>query len=113
MNDNDLIGTCDTCGTEYDAWSREGRCGDCGECRTHCTHTVDLPERINVTKVVTYVVADIVRDLQQASEEGAVVTRADVLDYIDGLVSEDFSCGFGHVADLTNVFYTDTNGNEF
>lgn len=38
LNDQELVGTCDTCGTDYDVSSREGRCGDCGECSQHCTH---------------------------------------------------------------------------
>lgn len=32
------IGTCDTCGGEYELASREGRCGECGECAEHCKH---------------------------------------------------------------------------
>lgn len=49
----DEIGTCDTCGTEYDTWSRDGRCGDCGECRTHCTHVKQNDDEIVWQSTIT------------------------------------------------------------
>jgi hypothetical protein len=43
MNDQELLGTCDTCQGRYDVASRDGRCGECGECATHCTHLLGEP----------------------------------------------------------------------
>lgn len=111
MNDEKLIGTCDTCGTEYDVSSRDGRCGDCGECSVHCEHAERLPERINVMKVVTYDVAKISDDIfEQTGERPRSV--AEVADWIENWVKEDFSCGHGHEADIRELIFQDENGEE-
>lgn len=112
MNDQELIGTCDTCDTEYDVSSRDGRCGDCGECSYHCTHTDRLPERINVTRVFSYDVQQIVNDLIESGKEDGTVTLEDVTEYIRDLVAEDFGCPGGHLADLRGLIWQDQDGEE-
>ena len=113
MNDKELIGTCDTCDTEYDVASRDGRCGDCGECSYHCTHADRLPERINVMRVISYDVQQIVNDLIEAGKkDDGKVTLSDVTEYIEGLVADDFSCGYGHTADGRDLIWQDENGEE-
>lgn len=97
----DEIGTCDTCGTEYDTWSRDGRCGDCGECSYHCTHAERLPRNINVMRVVSYDVEQIATEMCDPANgwinglTGATPTRQELttemmLEYIEGWIEEDF-----------------------
>ena len=71
----------------------------------------DLPERINVMKVVTYEVADIVdlikseRDATDTQE--VEVTIGDVMERVEGWVKDDF--GAEHTRFL---IYQDENGDE-
>ena len=55
-----------------------------------------LPEHVNVIKVVSYNVQQIVNDLIEAGQEDGTVTIDNVMDYVEGLAREDFSCGWGH-----------------
>jgi hypothetical protein len=63
-----------------------------------------LPERINVSKTVTYDVVRIVNDLRELGHEGEITTET-VLDYIEDWVSEDFGTD-------TDLIYQDENGEE-
>ena len=62
----------------------------------------NLPERINVIKIITYDVPRIVNDLKEMGHEGDI-TVENVLDYIEDWVEEDF----GNFSDLV---YQDENG---
>ena len=62
----------------------------------------NLPERINVIKIITYDVPRVVKDLKEMGHEGDI-TVENVLDYIDDWVEEDF----GNSNDLV---YQDENG---
>ena len=63
-----------------------------------------LPERINVSKTITYDVPRIVNDLKELGHEGEITTET-VLDYIEDWVAEDF--GTEHT-----LIYQDENGEE-
>jgi len=55
-----------------------------------------LPEHVNVIKVVSYNVQQIVNDLIEAGQKDGTVTIDNVMDYVEELAREDFSCGWGH-----------------
>ena len=71
-----------------------------------------LPERINVMRVISYDVQQIVNDLIESGKEDGTVTLEDVTEYIQDLVAEDFGCGYGHTADTRNLIWQDQDGNE-
>lgn len=88
-----------------------------------------LPERINVMKVVTYTVGDIVSQIMtdreanvwvnSRGESGGYSSRAtddvtldDVMSVIEDWVKDDFGCGWGHDAGLGDLIFQDENGNE-
>ena len=63
----------------------------------------NLPERINVIKVITYNIDAIVNDAQK---EGFVIdTVDDALEFIEEWVEEDFGS-------LSGLIFQDENGNE-
>jgi hypothetical protein len=69
-----------------------------------------LPERINVTKVVTYDVVQITRELQEQGETD--LSLSSILEYIEGWVNEDFGCGYGHENNLGDLIFQDENGED-
>ncbi len=69
-----------------------------------------LPERINVTKVITYDVEGI---CEQISEDAGEVTLEEVIQRIHLYAKDDFSCGYGHEANLRDLIFTDENGEEY
>jgi len=69
-----------------------------------------LPERINVTKVITYDVESI---CEQISEDAGEVTLEEVIQRIHLYAKDDFSCGYGHEANLRDLIFTDENGEEY
>jgi len=71
-----------------------------------------LPERINVLKHVSYDVQYIVNTLIENGHQDGTVTLHDVMEYIDGLVVEDFGCGYGHNTDTSNLIYQTDEGDE-
>lgn len=71
-----------------------------------------LPERINVMKVITYDVQQIVNDLIESGHEDGAVTIDDVMEYIDSLVQEDFGCGWGHTANTGDLIYQTSDGED-
>ena len=69
-----------------------------------------FPERINVMKVITYDIEGIRQQIVADNEE---VTLEEVMDRIYMYAKEDFSCGWGHEADIKNLIFTDENGEEY
>ncbi len=61
-----------------------------------------LPERINVMKVFTYDVQQLVNDLIEHGQEDGTVTLDDVMGYVEELARDDFS--FDPMGDL--IFQT-------
>jgi hypothetical protein len=70
----------------------------------------ELPERINVMKVVTYDVERITAELQEQGRTN--VSLPDIMEYIEGWVNEDFGCGFGHENNLGDLIFQDENGED-
>lgn len=87
----------------------------------------ELPERINVMKVVSYTVGDIVSQImtdreanvwtnsrgQTGGHSGLTeVTLEDVMNVIENWVKDDFGCGWGHDIGLGDLIFQDENGEE-
>lgn len=62
-----------------------------------------LPERINVMKVFTYDVQQIVNDLIESGQEDGTITLDDVICHVEELARNDFS--FDPMGDL--IFQTE------
>ena len=73
-----------------------------------------LPDRINVTKVVTYDVAEITNSLRElgALEDDKEPTLEDILWLVEDFAKEDFGCGHGHNASIRDLIFQDENGEE-
>lgn len=73
----------------------------------------ELPQRINVMKVVTYDVQKIVEDVHEChGTPFEDITIEDCLTWISDWVADDFSCGYGHTADTGDLIFQDENGEE-
>lgn len=70
----------------------------------------EWPERINVMKVITYDVESI---RQQIVGDNGEVTLEEVIERIYSYVKDDFSCGWGHEADIKDLILQDENGEEY
>jgi len=67
----------------------------------------DLPKSINVMKVISYDVQQIVEDLMaHYDEEASAVDMKKIMEYVDSLVEEDFDTSKDY------LIYQDENGNE-
>lgn len=69
----------------------------------------DLPERINVMKVLSYVVAEVVEQIVSERDPTDIqeVTIGDVMERVEGWAHEDFG-----VENARFLVYQDENGNE-
>lgn len=75
--------------------------------------TDTLPERINVTKVITYTVPEVIKLIAEDNDcEPEDVTLADVIEKIEGYAKDDFACGWGHEANVRDLIFTNENGEE-
>ena len=67
----------------------------------------DLPKSINVMKVISYDVQQIVEDFMGQDElEASAVDIKKIMEYVDELVEEDFDTSKDY------LIYQDENGNE-
>jgi hypothetical protein len=67
----------------------------------------DLPKSINVMKVISYDVQQIVEDIMAQDEvEASAVDMKKIMDYVDNLVDEDFDTSKDY------LIYQDENGND-
>ena len=67
----------------------------------------DLPKSINVMKVISYDVQQIVEDIMAQDEiEASAVDMKKIMEYVDELVEEDFDTSKDY------LIYQDENGNE-
>jgi len=67
----------------------------------------DLPKSINVMKVISYDVQQIVEDIMAQDEvEANAVDMKKIMDYVDNLVEEDFDTSKDY------LIYQDENGND-
>ena len=71
----------------------------------------NLPERINVMKVLTYDFQKISDDMFEATGLRPI-TAAEAVDWIEDWVREDFGCGHGHEPALRDLIFQDENGEE-
>lgn len=65
-----------------------------------------LPKYINVTRVITFDVEDIVEKLQEVREEGKEVTLEEVTNYISEDLYDWFTGNFG------DLIWRDENGDD-
>jgi hypothetical protein len=75
-----------------------------------------FPERINVTKVITYDVEGVRQQIisdNRAKDEEIEVTLEDVIEMIYHYAKDDFSCGWGHQGYINDLIFTDENGEEY
>jgi len=70
----------------------------------------EFPERVNVIKSITYQVQDIVDMLRADNKEEP--DMEDVMEQIEEWAKDDFSCGYGHQANIKELIFTDENGEE-
>ena len=67
----------------------------------------DLPKSINVMKVISYDVQQIVEDIMAQDEiEASAVDMKKIMDYVDSLVEEDFDTSKDY------LIYQDENGED-
>ena len=71
---------------------------------------VMMPERINVTKVMTYDVQEIINSLTAQGMKDP--SFDDVLGMVEEYAKDDFSGGHGHEAGIRGLIFTDENGEE-
>ena len=75
-----------------------------------------FPERITVTKVITYDVESVKQQIITDNKElgeSKEVTLEDVIEMIHEYAKDDFSCGWGHYADLGDLIFQDETGEEY
>ena len=71
----------------------------------------EMPERINVMKVVTYDVQEVIHTIKDARNNDDDVTMDDVMACVETMAKDDFSCGWGHEANVRELLFQDENGN--
>ena len=73
----------------------------------------NLPERINVMRVISYDTARVLEDIHAETETPFdEITLEDILQRIEEWVADDFSCGYGHTASTRDLIFQDENGTE-
>lgn len=76
----------------------------------------DWPRRITAMKIVTYDVEIIREQLlsdNRASDGEIEITFDDILEAIYAQATDDFSCGWGHTANISDLALVDENGEEY
>lgn len=72
----------------------------------------DYPERITVTKSITYDLTLIANDLEQIN--GKKPTEDEIIEIVEEYAKDDFSCGWGHQADLKDLIFINADtGDEY
>ena len=67
-----------------------------------------MPERINVMKVITYDVDRVMETIHNGTDKPFDdITLDDVMEYVEGLARDDFSCGWGHEPQGDLIFQTE------
>jgi len=75
--------------------------------------TEKLPERINVMKVISYDVQEIVNKIiEDGSTEDGRVSLWDIMQQVEAWTESDFGCEHGHESDLSDLIFQDENGEE-
>lgn len=72
----------------------------------------EMPQLINVMKVITYDVSEVIETIKDARNNDDEITIDDVMAYVENLAKDDFSCGWGHEANVRELIFQDENGND-
>jgi hypothetical protein len=75
-----------------------------------------FPERINVTKVISYNVEKIIDQIHEDNRDSGKeikITLNDVIEMITEMAKDDFSCGWGHRTDVSDLIFQDEAGDEY
>jgi hypothetical protein len=76
----------------------------------------EWPKRITAHKVITYdteIAYEQILEERKEDKDDTPVTFEDVVERILELAKVDFSCGWGHQADITDLIITDENGDDY
>jgi hypothetical protein len=76
----------------------------------------EWPERINVTKVISYDVEKVVEQIREDnrdSDNELEITLDDVIEMIHEMARDDFSCGWGHRTNVSDLIFQDESGEEY
>jgi hypothetical protein len=76
----------------------------------------EWPERINVTKVISYDVEKVIEQIREDnrdSDNELEITLDDVIEMIHEMARDDFSCGWGHRTDVSDLIFQDESGEEY
>lgn len=76
----------------------------------------DWPSTINVTHIVSYDVETVYQNLlsdNRAAEGEIEITLEDVISMIEVYAKDDFSCSWGHEANIKDFIFNDEDGNEY
>ena len=83
---------------------------------TEITYEEYFPERITVSKVITYDVEQVIQQLREDNRDitkELEITIDDVINQIQEMARDDFSCGWGHQADISDLIFMDEAGDEY
>lgn len=70
----------------------------------------NMPERINVMKVITYDVSKVIQDMKDAGFDNPTVD--DVVNHVTEYAKDDMGCVWGHDAVTGDLIFQDENGVE-
>ena len=76
----------------------------------------EWPERINVTKVISYDVEKVVEQIREDNRDSGnelEIALDDVIEMIHEMARDDFSCGWGHRTDVSDLIFQDEAGDEY
>lgn len=76
----------------------------------------EWPEKVNVIKVVSYDVEKVINQIREDNRdtgEELEITLDDVIEMIHEYAKDDFSCGWGHRTDVSDLIFQDENGEEY
>jgi hypothetical protein len=76
----------------------------------------EWPERIHVTKTISYSVEKMINQIREDNRdtgEELEITLDDVIEMIHEYAKDDFSCGWGHRVDVSDLVFQDESGEEY
>lgn len=76
----------------------------------------EWPRRVNVTKVISYdteIIYERILEDNRAKDGDLEIEFDDIIEMITNYAKDDFSCGWGHEADISDLIIQDENGEEY
>ena len=76
----------------------------------------DWPRKINVIKVITYdaeIAYENIFEERREAVDDTPITFEDVIERIIEFAKDDFSCDWGHQADISDLIIQDENGEDY